>query len=251
MARPSPPRGCRRIQIGELRGLKAPPRITVAPAAATISADRSICSRFSTLDGPAITTTRLPPNSDRKTAWFEGAAADNGCAGSSYNLGRPLDLLAVFHARWPGHHHHAAAAEFAAAHFDDRPAGAKMAAREFVWRCDAMRFLHAIHHLEHTQVELLLAAHAAEHGVDVPRRAVDVELHLHHAVNHRLDVFFGGACLHDHDHGLSPSDCMRCRCTVRASSIMRSKTRRRPSGGSGPPLDAITLANTSLSRLGS
>src|SRR5208283_4853343 len=104
---------------------------------------------------------------------------------------------------------------------------------------------------EHGQVEIVLAAHAAEHGMYVPGGAVDVELHLHHAVDHRLDVFFSGACLHHHDHGLPPSDCMRVRCTVRASSIMRSKTRRRPSGGKGPPLEAITLANTSLSRLGS
>ena len=39
---------------GEVRGLKAPPRSIVAPASATARAVSSVCSRYSTVHGPAI-----------------------------------------------------------------------------------------------------------------------------------------------------------------------------------------------------
>ena len=39
---------------GEVRGLKAPPRSIVTPAAATARAVSSVCSRVSTLHGPAM-----------------------------------------------------------------------------------------------------------------------------------------------------------------------------------------------------
>jgi hypothetical protein len=39
---------------GEVRGLKAPPRSIVAPASATARAVSSVCSRYSTVQGPAI-----------------------------------------------------------------------------------------------------------------------------------------------------------------------------------------------------
>ena len=48
------------------------------------------------------------------------------------------------------------------------------------------------------EVEIVLAAHAAEHGVDHAGGAVHVEAHLHQAVDHRLDLRFGGALLHHH-----------------------------------------------------
>ena len=41
--------------------MKAPPRSTRAPAWATASAVENNCSRDSTEQGPAITTTSLPP----------------------------------------------------------------------------------------------------------------------------------------------------------------------------------------------
>ena len=39
---------------GEVRGLNAPPRSIVAPASATARAVSSVCSRYSTVHGPAI-----------------------------------------------------------------------------------------------------------------------------------------------------------------------------------------------------
>ncbi len=44
-----------------MRGLKAPARSTVAPAARTARAAAMICSSLSTEQGPAMTTTSLPP----------------------------------------------------------------------------------------------------------------------------------------------------------------------------------------------
>ena len=46
---------------GEVRGLNAPPRSNFAPALATASAERIICSSLSTEHGPAITTNSSPP----------------------------------------------------------------------------------------------------------------------------------------------------------------------------------------------
>ena len=46
---------------GLVRGLKAPPRRMVAPAAATASAVRISCSRLSTEQGPAMTDSEPPP----------------------------------------------------------------------------------------------------------------------------------------------------------------------------------------------
>ncbi len=60
-----------------------------------------------------------------------------------------------------------------------------------------MRFLHALHHLEDRQVEIVLAAHAAQHGVDHAGGAVHVEPQLHQPLDHGIDLLFGGALLHD------------------------------------------------------
>ena len=46
---------------GELRGLKAPPRSTFAPARFTAAAAASTCSSFSAEQGPAMTITSSPP----------------------------------------------------------------------------------------------------------------------------------------------------------------------------------------------
>ena len=46
---------------GLVRGLNAPPRSAVAPADFTARAVATICSSLSTLHGPAITPTCLPP----------------------------------------------------------------------------------------------------------------------------------------------------------------------------------------------
>src|SRR2546422_6656424 len=48
-------------EYGDVRGLKAPPRKTRAPAALTFAATSSTCPRDSTEHGPAITTISLPP----------------------------------------------------------------------------------------------------------------------------------------------------------------------------------------------
>ena len=52
---------------GEVRGLNAPPRMIRAPAALTAWAVSSTCSRLSTEQGPAMTTSSLPPISTSPT----------------------------------------------------------------------------------------------------------------------------------------------------------------------------------------
>ena len=47
--------------VGDVRGLNAPPRRSVAPAAFTALAIETICSSLSTLHGPAITWKFPPP----------------------------------------------------------------------------------------------------------------------------------------------------------------------------------------------
>src|SRR4051794_29477298 len=46
---------------GDVRGLKAPPRSIEAPAALTVRATSSVCSRDSTMHGPAIRQKVVPP----------------------------------------------------------------------------------------------------------------------------------------------------------------------------------------------
>ena len=46
---------------GDVRGLKAPPRSIVAPPAATVRATSSVCSRDSTVHGPAIRQNAVSP----------------------------------------------------------------------------------------------------------------------------------------------------------------------------------------------
>ncbi len=48
-------------EYGEVRGLKAPPRRTRAPAARTAAAVRTIWSSDSIVQGPAMSTTAVPP----------------------------------------------------------------------------------------------------------------------------------------------------------------------------------------------
>ena len=50
---------------GEVRGLKAPPRSIDAPPAATTPATSSVCSRDSTVHGPAIRQNVVPPPTTR------------------------------------------------------------------------------------------------------------------------------------------------------------------------------------------
>ena len=59
MRRPSSPSPWK--LYGELRGLNAPPRSTLAPARFTAAAVACTCSSLSAEHGPAITTTSSPP----------------------------------------------------------------------------------------------------------------------------------------------------------------------------------------------
>src|ERR1035441_8844460 len=77
------------------------------------------------------------------------------------------------------------------------PPGRKDAAGELVGRGDAVGFLDALHDLKNGDVEIVLAADPAEHGVDYARGAVHIEFQIHQAIDHVLDLLFGGAFLHD------------------------------------------------------
>ena len=61
-----------------------------------------------------------------------------------------------------------------------------------------MGFLDALHDLEDREVEIVPAADPAEHCVDQARGAMHVEAEIHQAADYVLNLFFGGALLHDH-----------------------------------------------------
>jgi len=65
-----------------------------------------------------------------------------------------------------------------------------------------VRFLHAVHDLEDGQVEIVLAAHAAEHGMHDAGGAMHIEAQFHQPVNHRLDLRLRRALLHYDNHWL-------------------------------------------------
>lgn len=63
-----------------MRGLKAPPRSSFAPAALTARAAAKICSRFSTAHGPAMIThsrapIAAPPTFTTVCAWWNSRDA--------------------------------------------------------------------------------------------------------------------------------------------------------------------------------
>ena len=132
-----------------------------------------------------------------RTARLEGSAADDAGAGAGGEFRALLDLVAVLHAARAGHDDDGIAADGERAHLHDGAGGAEAAAGEFVGRDDAVGFLDALHHLEDGEVEIVLAADAAEHGVDHAGGAVHVEAEIHQAIDHVLDLLFGGALLHD------------------------------------------------------
>ena len=63
---------------GEVRGLKAPPRSRVAPAAATPAATSKSCSRDSIEHGPAISVSEPPPMTASRTLTIVGSSR-NSC----------------------------------------------------------------------------------------------------------------------------------------------------------------------------
>ena len=63
-------------EYGDVRGLKAPPRSQVAPAAATARAVSSVCSRYSTVHGPAISPNQPSPMRRPSTSITVGSGDD-------------------------------------------------------------------------------------------------------------------------------------------------------------------------------
>ena len=133
----------------------------------------------------------------RRTARLEGSAANHPGAGAGGDFGALLDLVAILQAARAGHDDDGIAADGERAHLHDGAAGPEAAAGEFVGRDDAVSFLDAFHHLEDGEIEIVLAADAAEHGVDHAGGAVHVEAEIHQAIDHVFDLLFGGALLHD------------------------------------------------------
>src|ERR1017187_5975540 len=133
----------------------------------------------------------------RRTAGLECTAADDAGAGAGGHLGALLDLVAVLQAARAGHHDDGIAADGEGADAHDGAAGPKGAAGEFVGRDDAVGFLDTVHDLEDGEIEIVLAADAAKHGVDHAGGAVHVEAEIHQAIDDVLDLLFGGALLHD------------------------------------------------------
>ena len=68
-----PSRPMPRKLYGEVRGLNAPPRSTVAPAALTALAVDTICSSSSTEQGPAMMTGLSPPTKASPTLMVVGS----------------------------------------------------------------------------------------------------------------------------------------------------------------------------------
>src|ERR1035437_6613101 len=133
----------------------------------------------------------------RRTAGLERPAADHAGAGAGGQFGALLDLVAILHAARAGHDNYRVAADGERADAHDGAAGPEPAAGEFVGRDDAVGFLDALHDFKDGEVELVLAADAAEHGVDQARGAGHVEAEIHQAIDDVLDLLFGGALLHD------------------------------------------------------
>src|SRR6188472_1046599 len=84
---------------GDERGLNAPPRSTVAPAAATARAVSRVCSRVSTVHGPAISPKKPSPIRRPRTSMTVESGvrprATRGYARSSCDPGASIDASLV------------------------------------------------------------------------------------------------------------------------------------------------------------
>src|SRR5262249_26049718 len=137
-----------------------------------------------------------------KAVWsaarFECAAADGARAGRRH-LGRgALDLVAAFHAGGASDHDHPLAADGDIAGAGDGALGPEAAAGQPVRRDDAVRLFDALHDFEGLQVEIVGTADAAQYRMDYTGGAMDIEAHFDHAPDDGIDLFLGGALLHDH-----------------------------------------------------
>src|SRR5471030_3197864 len=131
-----------------------------------------------------------------RTARLEGSAANHGRAGFGHCFRAAVDLVPGFHAARTSHHHHAFAANIDASDFDNSAARPETATDQLVGRRDAVRVLDALHYFENAQVELVLAAHAAQHRVEHARGPVYIEAQFHQAIDHTLNLRLAGAFLH-------------------------------------------------------
>ena len=113
-------------------------------------------------------------------------------------FGNLADLIAVFDAARPGHHDHLIAADFDVADLNLRAGGFEMPAGELVRRDDAVAFLDARHDFELDRIDVADRAHAAEHGVHHPGRAMDDEAHGYQTIDDLLYMRFFSAFLHDY-----------------------------------------------------
>ncbi len=147
--------------------------------------------------------TRLaePLEAVRRSARLEGAAADDLRAAARHDLGRAFDLVAALHAARSRHYHDAVGADLdrgppVAPDLDHCSTWAERAAGQLIRRDDAVRLLDPLHHFETGDVELFLAAHAAEDRVHHASGAVNVKAQLDQPVNDRLNLRLDRTFLH-------------------------------------------------------
>src|SRR4051794_40486312 len=132
-----------------------------------------------------------------RTAGLKGSAANYASTGAGGDFGALFDLFKTLQTARAGHDDDGIAADFERAHAHDGTGRAKTAAGEFVGRDDAVGFLDTLHDLEDGEVEIVFAADSAEHGVDQAGGTMYVKAEIHQTIDDMLDLFFGGALLHD------------------------------------------------------
>jgi hypothetical protein len=89
----------------------------------------------------------------------------------------------------------------AAAQIDDGALGLELAAGEFEWLRDADNFAHTFKQLKIAVIEIAMHADSTENGVRSAGGPVHIEAAGDNAVDDHLNLLFGGAFVHDNDHG--------------------------------------------------
>src|SRR2546422_3405761 len=195
-----------------------------------------------------------------------------------------MNLLGRFDGTGPGSDTHFLSADaHPFADFHHRPFGPEMAAGQLVGLRDTDDLAHPLEQFDIPRIEIRAHAHGAKHRVSFSGRAVHVESHGHQAVNHVLDLVVQSPFLHHNNHVTllspsqqnprefpahnfqsemdhdpcsfsvfsgAPSGCIAVRSTERASSKMRSNSRRMAVSGSGPEFARSAFSSTSRSRSG-
>ena len=115
-----------------------------------------------------------------------------------HDIGDGFNLFLALDAARSRHGHHMRTPYLHLADLNHRSLRIKILADQFVWRNDAMAFLHAVHRLEIRRIEIVDGPDASQHCMRDTGGPVNGESHAYQAVDYGLNGEVRRPLLHYH-----------------------------------------------------